>query len=88
MKNLLWVALAFLVACTSAELEVIELDNEGNETKRISANYFDLHPGGNAVAADAVWQDVGALRVQRSTEDSDVLINAAVEAAKAAIAVP
>lgn len=89
MNKVLLCALVFLLcSCTAATLTVKTEDSNTNTTKTIKAKYFDLHPGGNAVETAARWEDVGSLEVERGTEDSDVLVEAAVEAAKAAIGVP
>lgn len=85
MKCALFAPLVLLVSCTSASLRVVEVNATGDVTREITLEYFDFHPGGNAVETSAVWESVGALEVHRNTEDADVLIKAAVEAAKAAI---
>ena len=87
-KVFLLALVCFLGACTSASLTVKTTDLTANTTKEIKAKYFDLHPGGNAVETIASWEGIGSLAVERGTEDSDVLVEAAVEAAKAVIGVP
>ena len=72
MKRLLIVMLALISSCTVVGLNIEKYDAEGNLIESISANYSDWHPGGNAVEAEAVWENVGLLDIKRETEDSDV----------------
>lgn len=84
MKPVLLLVL-LLTGCTSASLRVVERDATGAVTREITLEYFDFHPGGNAVETSAVWESVGSLEVRRDTDDADALVKAAVDAAKAAL---
>ena len=42
--------------------------------------HFDVHPAGNAVSAEAVWDGVGNIKIDRDTEDSSKVAGAIAEA--------
>ena len=42
--------------------------------------HFDVHPAGNAVSAEAVWDGVGNIKLDRDTEDSSKVAGAIAEA--------
>lgn len=62
MKFVMLVIFMFLItSCTYTKITLAD---------GTSATYLDVHPGGNAVKARAVWDGVGSFDVDRDTADS------------------
>lgn len=71
MRSVLLVCLLALTGCTWTSVKTAD---------GTVITHFDVHPAGNAVSAEAVWDGVGNIKIDRDTEDSSKVAGAIAEA--------